>query len=135
MGWQKPHEIQQELQSPAAGEEQPQVPLPAGGCAAEKQLCRKGRGGVGGYQVDHALAMCLCGKEGTWYPEQQFEGGDPSSLSTDKAILEVMCPDLGSLVQKKQGYFDLEQLSTYLYFPSEERSKIWYLSISYMDFI
>lgn len=56
MSWQKPHEVQQELLSPAVGEEQPQALSPAGDWAAEKQLCRKGHGGIGGHQVDHTLA-------------------------------------------------------------------------------
>ena len=41
-GTQEPHEVQQgEVQSPAAGEEQPQAPAHAQGCPVGKQLSRK----------------------------------------------------------------------------------------------
>lgn len=41
MGWQKPLEIQQELQSPAAGEKQPQAPLPAGAETLKSSFAEK----------------------------------------------------------------------------------------------
>lgn len=49
VGWQESHENQQEVQSPAPREEQPQAPGQAGGRPAGKLLCRKGPGGPVGH--------------------------------------------------------------------------------------
>lgn len=62
-GWQEPHEAKQEVQSPTAGEEQPQAPVEAGGWPAGKQLCRKEPGSPGGDQIEHEPTMCPCHEE------------------------------------------------------------------------
>ena len=57
-------------------------------------------------------AMCLHNKEGKQHLGlceqkccQQVKGGDPSSLlSTGEAIPGVLCPVLGSSVQKRDGH-------------------------------
>lgn len=54
--------MQQEIQSSAAGEKQPQIPAHAGGLPDEKEPSRKGSGGPGGYEADHEPEMCLCRK-------------------------------------------------------------------------
>lgn len=52
MTCQELHELHPgEVQSPAAGEEQPPAPVSAEGHPAEKQLGRKGTGAPGGHQV------------------------------------------------------------------------------------
>lgn len=54
----KPHEVQQEMLSPAPGEEQPQA-LGHAGCNPDgKQLCREDLGVQ--HQVEQELAMCSC---------------------------------------------------------------------------
>lgn len=56
-GKQQLHKVQQrELQSPAPGQERPQVPEQGG--TAGKQLCRSSHGRPGGQQFDHKPAMC-----------------------------------------------------------------------------
>lgn len=56
-GKQQLHKVQQrELQSPAPGQERPQVPEQGG--TAGKQLCRSSHGRPGGQQFEHKPAMC-----------------------------------------------------------------------------
>lgn len=65
VGCQDPHAVQLgEMESPAAGQEQTQAPVYAGGHPAGKQL------GLGrkGHQLEHEPAVCTCGMEGSWYP-------------------------------------------------------------------
>ena len=64
MGRQEPHYVQQEVRSPAPGQEQPHEPMYAGSHPAEKQLGRKGHEEPGGDQVEPEPAMCPCSKEG-----------------------------------------------------------------------
>ena len=54
--------------------------------------------------------MCPCGQEGQWYPGmhlkengQQLKGDDPPpELCPDEATSRILCPVLGSPVQKRQ---------------------------------
>lgn len=69
-----------------------------------KQLCRKGPCGC---QAEHEPAMCHYGKKRQLSPElhqeeycHRVERGDPSLLSTAKAIPGVLGPVLSSPVQE-----------------------------------
>lgn len=97
MGWQEPHEDQQEgVPSPASGEEKLQTPpVYAGGCPAGKQF---GRGGssvlvsmdqlcaLAAKKADEAASKCC----------HQVQGVDPFPLlKPGEAIPGVLCLDLG----------------------------------------
>lgn len=64
----------------------PRAPVCAGGSLPGKQVHRKGPGGLGGHEINHEAAICLCGKghqpPGLRQAErcQQVQEGDPSSL-------------------------------------------------------
>jgi len=62
MGQQEPHEVphEGEVQSPAPGQEQPQVPFYTDGHPDGKHPGRKGPGGPAGHQVEHKPAMGPC---------------------------------------------------------------------------
>lgn len=57
------------MQSPAPGEEQPQVSTQDGDKQTEKLFCKEGPG-HSVTQVEAAPAMCPCGKEVQWHPGQ-----------------------------------------------------------------
>lgn len=68
--------------------------------------------GPGRHQVECQLAMYFCGKKGQQHPGlhyekcfQQVKSGDPPSLlSSGETISGVLCPDLGSPLQERDGH-------------------------------
>ncbi|GAB0181745.1 mitochondrial enolase superfamily member 1 [Grus japonensis] len=98
MDQQEPQVQQEEVQSPAPGEEQPHAPVYAGGHPAGKQLCRSVPGDPGGHQAEHEAAMCPCCTEGEEYPQlhekkycHKVKGRDPYLLlSRGETHLDVL---------------------------------------------
>lgn len=107
MGWQEPHDVQEEVQSPALGGGQPHVAIHVVG--AGKNDGRKGTGVPGGRWVDHEPVMCH--KEGLQYCRlheanycQQLEGNDLFPLlSSGKATPGVLCPVVVLPVKERHG--------------------------------
>lgn len=96
-----PEAPQRDVQSAAAGEEQPHAPMYAGAHPSGRQLGRKCPGGPKGHQVEQDLVMCPCHKEGQilGYVRRNVAcRTDPSALlNSGKVASGVLCPDTNIL--------------------------------------